>query len=161
MIAVDTNLLIYAHRPDSVFHAKAHPWLKQRCEGRQPWAIPWPCIHEFIGHVTNARIYRNPTPIRDALSSVDALIASPSLVLLHENEDYWSEFSAIVTSAAVTGARVHDAKIAALVRAHGVAQLATCDRDFSRFAGISLINPLHDDRANEGSSRRRRRTRTA
>ena len=156
MIAVDSNILIYAHRGESSFHPQAFAWLKARCEGRAPWAIPWPCIHEFLGNVTNPRIYRIPTKPAQALAQVQEWMRSPSLALLHENDAYWAELRSIVTAGTVTGPRVHDAKIAALVRAHGVTHLATCDRDFSRFAGLSLINPLHGDAANEGGQRRRR-----
>ena len=47
VIALDTNLLVYAHRRDSVWHAKSHATIRELAEGRAPWAIPWPCLHEF------------------------------------------------------------------------------------------------------------------
>jgi predicted nucleic acid-binding protein len=50
MIALDTNLLVYAHREDSVWHDAAYTRVTELAEGRAPWAIPWPCIHEFLGH---------------------------------------------------------------------------------------------------------------
>jgi toxin-antitoxin system PIN domain toxin len=161
VIAVDSNLLIYAHRVDSPFHRPAEAWLRKLVEGVSPWALPWPCLHEFLGHVTNPRIYRDATALPLALEQVDRWIASPSVTLLSETEDYWPILTDIITTGQVIGGRVHDAKIAALVRAHGVSHLATCDRDFSRFAGISVFNPLHADRANEGAAPRKRRTRTA
>jgi len=42
----------------------------------------------------------------------------------------------------VSGARIHDAWVAALYRQHGVHELWSTDRDFSRFAGLSVVNPL-------------------
>ena len=42
MIAVDTNLLVFAHREDSPFHEAALRSLVLLAEGRAPWAIPWP-----------------------------------------------------------------------------------------------------------------------
>ena len=42
MIAVDTNLLVYAHRKDSQWHAVAEPAVRSLAEGTAPWAIPWP-----------------------------------------------------------------------------------------------------------------------
>jgi len=42
----------------------------------------------------------------------------------------------------IAGPQVHDARIAALCRDHGVHELWSADRDFSRFAGLAVVNPL-------------------
>ena len=42
----------------------------------------------------------------------------------------------------IAGPRVHDARVAALCLAHGVRELWTADRDFSRFPGLATSNPL-------------------
>lgn len=64
MIAVDTNILVYAHREDSLFHEQAYACLESLANGGAPWAIPWPCLHEFLAIVTHPRIYRPPTPLK-------------------------------------------------------------------------------------------------
>lgn len=56
MIALDTNILVYAHRRDSPWHDKAREVVKALAEGSQPWAIAWTCLHEFYGIVTHSRI---------------------------------------------------------------------------------------------------------
>jgi predicted nucleic acid-binding protein len=84
VIAVDTNILVYAHRTDSEWHDRAAICLRELAEGRAPWAIPWPCIHEFLAIVTHPRIYDPPTPVAAALDQIDAWFESPSLVLLTE-----------------------------------------------------------------------------
>src|SRR5262245_38694799 len=91
MIAVDSNVLIHAHREDSPWHAVASRRGQELAEGRISWAIPWPCIHEFLAIVTHARIYVPPTPLEAAIDQVDAWPESPSLVLLSEAESYWGE----------------------------------------------------------------------
>ncbi len=53
MIAVDSNLLVYAHREDSPWHDVAYERIAKVAEGRTPWAIAWPCLHEFLAIVTN------------------------------------------------------------------------------------------------------------
>jgi toxin-antitoxin system PIN domain toxin len=142
VIAVDTNILVYAHREDSPFHAAAASCLSDLAEGRAPWAIPWPCLHEFLAIATHARIYDPPTPTARALEQVDAWLEAPTLVLLAESEQHWAELRAVATASRVTGARIHDARIAALCRQHGVRELWSADRDFSRFADLSVVNPL-------------------
>jgi toxin-antitoxin system PIN domain toxin len=142
VIGVDTNVLVYAHREDSPWHEAAYRCLRGLAEGKAPWAIPWPCFHEFLAIVTHPRIYEPPTPLRQALEQVDAWLESPSLVLLSEGEGYWAELRSLVETGKVPGPQVHDARIAALCRLHGVRELWTADRDFTRFGGIAVKNPL-------------------
>jgi predicted nucleic acid-binding protein len=94
MIAVDTNLLVYAHRADSPWHEPARRRLQDLAEGRARWAIPWPCVHEFLAVVTHPRIYASPTPLARALDQVDAWLESPTVVLLAESADHWTELRA-------------------------------------------------------------------
>jgi predicted nucleic acid-binding protein len=67
MIAVDSNLLVYAHREDSQWHEAADSCILELAEANAPWAIPWPCIHEFLAIVTHPRIYAPPTPLGKAI----------------------------------------------------------------------------------------------
>jgi toxin-antitoxin system PIN domain toxin len=142
MIAVDTNLLVYAHREDSPWHAVALRTLTELAEGPMPWAIPWPCVHEFLAIVTHPRIYRPPTPMVIAIRAVRAWMESPTLRLLGEGPDHLDQLEKLVLVAKVEGPMVHDARIAALCLSHGVRQLWSADRDFSRFPALKLKNPL-------------------
>jgi toxin-antitoxin system PIN domain toxin len=142
VIAVDTNILVYAHRKDSPFHQLAKERVAMLAEGPSAWAIPWPCLHEFVGVATHPRIYKPPTALKDALIQVDIWLESPSLVLLSESDRYWSSIRPILEEGHVVGPRVHDARIAALCSQHGVRELWSADRDFSRFPSITVINPL-------------------
>jgi toxin-antitoxin system PIN domain toxin len=144
MIAVDTNILVYAHREDSPWHDSAGRRIAELAEGRAPWAIPWPCIHEFLAIVTHPRIYNPPTTLALALDQVEAWLEAPSLSVLSETEGYWTELRAMVEAGKAVGGQVHDARISALCRLHGVRELWTADRDFSRFAGVRVTNPLID-----------------
>lgn len=142
MIAVDTNILVYAHREDSPFHAAAVRRLTELAEGSAAWAIPWPCIHEFLAIVTHPRIYNPATPAPAAIAQVDAWLESPTLVLLSESDRHWPDLRELVVKGQVSGGRIHDARVAALCRQHGIRELWSADRDFSRFAGLTLVNPL-------------------
>ena len=142
MIAVDTNILVYAHRADVDWHAQAAKAVESLAIASAPWAIPWPCVHEFFSVVTHARIFARPTPREQACEQVDVWMESPSLVMLGEDADYWPALRDVVMRGRVVGPAVHDARIAALCQRHGVAELWTVDRDFSRFAGLAVRNPL-------------------
>ena len=92
--------------------------------------------------MTHARIYRPPTPIPRALAQIEAWLGSPSLVLLGETSKHWQNLRALIVEAKIEGAKVHDARIAALCMQHGVRELLSADRDFSRFPQIAVRNPL-------------------
>lgn len=142
MIAVDTNILVYAHRSDSPFHAPAAERITGLAEGSAAWAIPWSCVHEFFAIVTNPRIYDPPTAIPVALEYVDALFQSPALVLLAETDLHWKTLRPLIAAGQIAGGRVHDARIAAICLQNGVSELWSADRDFSRFPDLTVVNPL-------------------
>ena len=142
MIAVDTNILVYAHRRDSSFHEAAARILKSLAEGRAAWAIPWACLHEFVGVVTHPRIYSPPSTRAEANEQIDIWRRSPSLSLLSENDGHWDALKACIAAAKVVGPMIHDARIAAICVTHGVRELWTADRDFSRFKDLTTRNPL-------------------
>jgi toxin-antitoxin system PIN domain toxin len=142
VIAVDTNILVYAHREEAAWHAVAYKHVQSLAEGISPWAIPWPCLHEFLAIVTHPKIFNPPTPLDKALAQVGAWLESPSVVLINEDGTYWKEFSAILKRGDISGARVHDARIAAICLVHQVKELWSADRDFSRFPALGVRNPL-------------------
>jgi uncharacterized protein len=92
--------------------------------------------------VTHPRIYTPPTPLEKATDQVEAWLESPNLVLLSESEDYWPQLRSILQTGRVSGPQVHDARVAALCQQHGVSELWTIDRDFNRFPGLTVRNPL-------------------
>lgn len=142
MIAVDTNLLVYAHRLEMPFNERARQVLTDAVGGSEPVYVPWPCIHEFLAVVSNPRIFRDPTPIDVALDAVRRLLASLSGGLLAEGEGYLDALDRIARPALVQGALVHDARVAAICLFHGVRILWSADRDFSRFPDLTVVNPL-------------------
>jgi toxin-antitoxin system PIN domain toxin len=144
MIAVDTNVLVYAHREDSDFHSVAFRRLVELAEGKATWAVPWPCMHEFFSIVTHPRIFDPPTPQAAALEQIEAWLQSPSLTLLSETATHWTELRTLLVSGKISGPMVHDARVAALCIQHGVRQLWSSDRDFGRFPALNVVNPLAD-----------------
>ncbi|HJS90375.1 MAG TPA: TA system VapC family ribonuclease toxin [Steroidobacteraceae bacterium] len=142
MIAVDTNILVHAHRRDSPWHARAAHCVRELAEGTAAWAVPWPCVHEFLAIVTHERIYSPPSPLSRAIEQVQAWLESPSLVLLAEGEGYWAVLAQLLAKSKVSGPRIHDARIAALCIYSNVRELLSADRDFSRFRSLVTRNPL-------------------
>jgi toxin-antitoxin system PIN domain toxin len=142
MQAVDTNVLIYAEIRSSPWHELSRRLLTELAEGTAPWAIPWPCIYEFLRVVTHPRVYHPPMPLALALQEISRLLASPTLLLLQETPNHPKVMQEVLSLAGVSGNLIHDAHIAALCLEHGVDELITGDRDFSRFSFLRVVNPF-------------------
>ncbi len=142
MIAVDTNILVAAHRVDAQFHLPASRCLKRLAESGRDWAIPWPCVHEFLAVVTHPRIFVPPTPLKEAIAQVQCWLECPSLHCLGELPEYFETLQSVVTASRAEGPLIHDARVAAICLQHRVTTLWTADRDFSRFRQLYTENPL-------------------
>jgi toxin-antitoxin system PIN domain toxin len=152
MIAVDTTLLVYAHRADAPLHEIASDCIRGLAEGVR-WAIPWPCLYELAAIVTHPRIWRPPSTTAQVIDQIEAWLASPSLAVLAETPDAWLALRELLVAGKVSGPAIHDARIAALCLQHGVTELWSCDRDFSRFRQLRVTNPLLPTRASERRGR--------
>ena len=84
MRAINTNVLVFAEIVTSSHHETALQLLTELAEGPRAWAIPWPCIYEFLRVVTYPRVYHPPVPLQRARGDLKSLLASPKLALLSE-----------------------------------------------------------------------------
>jgi uncharacterized protein len=142
VIAIDTSILVYAQREEAPHHALAAVLLANLAEGDNPWALPWPCMYEFLRVVTHPRVFDPPTGLDVALEDLDSLLESPSLVLLGEGPAHTEHLRRSVRAGQATGNLIHDAHIAALCLEHGVREFLTADRDMTRFTGLRVRNPF-------------------
>jgi hypothetical protein len=142
LIAVDTNVLVYAHRRDSSWRTVAAPLLAKAAEGAAAWAIPWPCLHEFIGIVTRPRVFDPASTLGECVDQIAAWRASPTLALITETPGHWETLERLLKAGQIAGPKVHDARVAAICLEHGIEELWSADRDFSRFPELKVRNPL-------------------
>ncbi|MBI2237766.1 MAG: PIN domain-containing protein [Actinobacteria bacterium] len=138
LIAVDTNILVYAHREEFPEHGVALSALRDLAEGPAAWALPVFVIGEFLRVVTHPRILDPPSRETDAALAIDGLLESRSLRVLSPGERYWALLRDAVIEAGARGNLVLDAEIVAVCREHGATTILTEDRDFRRFSGISV-----------------------
>jgi toxin-antitoxin system PIN domain toxin len=136
VIGIDSNVLIYAHRRDSPFHDHAADALRTIAASPTAWAIPWPCAHEFYSVATNPRVYSPASTPTEALHQLRSWMASPTLRLLAESAGYYETLVSLLAESNLRGPKVHDARIAAICLSHGVTELLTMDRDFSRLPAL-------------------------
>ena len=142
MRAVDTNILVYAEITNSSHHSRAHKLLSKLAQDAAPWAIPWPCAYEFLRIVTHPKVYHPPMTAQIALQDLNRILASPSLSMLAETASHAMMLEQVIRQSGATGNLIHDAHIVALCLEHGVKELITADRDFTRFTGLKINNPF-------------------
>jgi uncharacterized protein len=145
VIAVDTNVLVYAHRAESKHNEQCYDLLRHLASGPALWGIPSPCLAEFLCVVTHPRYLTTPTPLSLALDQVRFWLTGPTSRVLTESFGTWDTLRDLVDSAQLVGPQVYDARIAAITLEHGVREIWTFDRDFSRFPKLRIRNPLRDD----------------
>jgi len=143
MILIDANLLLYSHNVASEHHERARLWLEAAFSGPEPAWLAWTTILAFLRISTDLRAFPHPLPMGEAVSLVSTWLAQPGVGILNPGERHWAILSALLPKAQVRGRLVMDAHLAALAIEHG-AVLYTSDRDFARFPGLRVVNPLEE-----------------
>jgi len=150
VIAVDTNVLVFAHREELPEHERALRWLRHLATGVVPWALPIFCVGEFFRVVTHSRVFAPPSTLVQAIDAMRGLRTSTSLRVLNPGAQFPRLFEEMLQQADARGNLVFDAQIAALCREHGVDRILTMDRDFARF---TTPTPISIDEAPPGTWR--------
>lgn len=141
MKIVDTNLLVYAYVPSLEQHAPARRWFEHTLTEDEAVGLAWPSVLGFVRIVTNPRIFRVPLPLDRAVVVVDDWLQQQAVELVLPTPRHWTALREMLVSGQAGGALTSDAHLAALAREHG-ATIYTTDRDFLRFPGVRVVNPL-------------------
>jgi len=144
MIAVDTNLLVYAYAEESAEHEPALDALAGLVHAGAPWGIPWTVACEFLALVTNRARLDAPLDAADAFAVLDSWLGAGRAQLLMEPPGIYPSFRELAVHARASGPFFHDARIAAACLANGVTEFWTADRDYGRFPALRVRNPLVD-----------------
>ena len=142
MKAIDTNILVYAHREELPFHARAKQFVLDLASGQEKTALAFHCLVEFLAIETNRKIFRIPTPSNTALEFCEAFLISDNFIILYDFTGQFDLLREISIHGKISGARFHDARIASVCIGSGVKLLFTADRDFSRFPALKTKNPM-------------------
>jgi toxin-antitoxin system PIN domain toxin len=141
VILIDANLLLYAYNPSFERHAPARQWLEDVLSRPEPVRLTWITLLAFLRIGTNPRAFEHPMAIDEAVAIVSTWLDRPMVGILEPGDRHWEILAPLLATTPVRGAMVMDAELAAIAIEHG-AILHTTDRDFSRFAGLHVVNPL-------------------
>jgi len=141
MILVDANILLYAYDPSSPHHHIARDWIETTLAEPGPVGLAWTVILAFLRIGTSPRVLEHPFSVTEATDIVATWLDQPLVTVLHPGERHWEILRRLLVEGQAPGPLVTDAHLAALAIEHG-ATLATADRDFARFPGLRVMNPL-------------------
>ena len=141
MIAVDTNVLVQAHRSGLPGHRPALAWLRHLAEGPVPWGVPVLCLGEFIRVTTHPKILDPPSTLEQALGALRDLLSSPTVRVLSPGPRWPGLFAEAIEAGDARGNLAFDAQIVAVCREQGASRILTRDRDFARFPGNEPVSP--------------------
>jgi toxin-antitoxin system PIN domain toxin len=143
VFVVDTNILLYAANRRSPYHLpSASAWEEWR-SGSEAWLVTWSVVYEFLRSATHPRTYDRPLTFEEAWSFIETLRISPSFGILVETDRH-AEVVRDLTHEypRMSGNRMHDLHIAAVMHERGIVEIRTADRDFQEFKFLRVVNPL-------------------
>jgi toxin-antitoxin system PIN domain toxin len=143
VILVDTNIFIYASDEYSPFHATCNVWIEDRRSRREPWFTTWPIVYEFLRVTTHRGVLRRPWSASAVLDFVELLLGSPGFQVLTATPDHVRVARTMIQdNPDASGNLMHDLHTVVLMREHGIVRIATHDKDFARFRGIEVFDPI-------------------
>lgn len=142
MRMLDVNVLIYAHRVDAhPEHEAFGKWLSDLANGDEPFALSPVVLSGVVRIVTNPRVFRRPSTLREVFSFINELRVRPTARLLGPGPRHFDLFARLCHQAGASGKLVADAFHAAVALEHGCTWVTT-DSDFARFPGLRWEHPL-------------------
>jgi uncharacterized protein len=142
VIALDTNLLIYAHRSDVPEHVAAKRAIERASADSRGWGVALPSVAEFWMAVTHSAAVGGPSPPRKARDFLDALLTDGPGILWMPREPFWTRLLQLASDLKVSGPRIFDLQIALTAFDNGAVEIWTHDADFVSFPGLRVHHLL-------------------
>jgi hypothetical protein len=151
MRCVDVNVLVYAHRPEAPDHERYLAWLDAARRADEPLGIPTLSLAGFLRIVTHPKVFRDPTPVRQALAFAEVLRKAPNHLEIGPGPRHWKLFADLCRTARARGNLIPDAYLAAMAIERD-AVMITADRGMARFEGLRWRHPFDDTIPTGGTS---------
>lgn len=141
MVLLDVNVLVYAHREDSLQHQQYLTWLEQLINSDHAYGLTDLVLSGFLRIVTHPHVFNPPSSMGQAMAFAQELRDQPNCTLLNPGPRHWEIFCQLCKTAGIKGNLVPDAFLAALAIESG-SEFVTADRDYHRFPGLRVRHPL-------------------
>jgi hypothetical protein len=142
VIAVDTNLLVYAHRSGCPEHNAARRAIEEAANTADGWGIPSPCLLEFWSVATHPSSVGGGSVAATARAFIDALIETAGAAILPPPAALGPRCLQLAEQLDIRGPRVFDLQICLAALDAGVTEIWTHDAGFVCLPGLKVRDPL-------------------
>ncbi|OHD73237.1 MAG: hypothetical protein A2177_16350 [Spirochaetes bacterium RBG_13_68_11] len=143
MIAVDTNLLVYAHRAGCPEHDAARRAIEEAASDADGWGIPSTCLLEFWSVVTHPSSIGGGSSPESARGFIEALIETAGAAILPPSTASAARCMQITEQLDIRGSRIFDVQIGLAALEAGADEIWTHDAGFIGLPGLKVRDPLH------------------
>ena len=140
MIAIDTNLLVYAHRMGTAEHAKSRRAIEQAAR-TGGWGMALPCVSEFFSVVTHPTCAPRPSTPLQAMDYIDGLVEGGAAIWL-PGPGFGTRLLQLASDLKIAGSRIFDLQIALMAFEGGATELWSHDQNFQSVPGLPARDPL-------------------
>ena len=141
MIALDTNLLIYAHRAATAEHRAARKAIEAALNTPGGCGIALPSVAEFFSIVTHPTASGGPSSPKAAADFLASLRES-GVEDLRPGAAFVARLVHMAADLGVKGARIFDVQIGLCALDGGATELWTHDSGFVKIPGLLIRDPL-------------------
>jgi predicted nucleic acid-binding protein len=142
MIAIDTNLLVYAHRAAAPKHMAARKAIENAMNDPRGCGVSLPCVAEFWSVVTHPLAAGGPSTPTQANKFIQTLVQQADLRLWLPGNEFALRLLQAAADLAVSGARVFDLQIGLIALENGANEIWSHDRNFLKLKGLRVHDPL-------------------
>lgn len=141
MIALDTNLLVYAHRSGLPEHRGARRAIERASRDASGWGLTLASVAEFWSVVTHPESRGGASSAVEARGFLGALSAAGARTW-SPGVGFADRLLALAGRLGVQGPRVFDLQIGLTAFENGAAELWTHDSSFVALPGLRIHDPL-------------------
>lgn len=141
MIALDTNLLVYAHRSAVAEHRPAQQAITRARRAPGGWGFSLPVVGEFWSVVTHPAAPGRPSTASEARRFLAGLDAAGAETWV-PGAGFAARLARLADDLSILGPRVFDLQIALMAFEGGATELWTTDRRFVSISGLRVVQPL-------------------
>jgi predicted nucleic acid-binding protein len=142
VIAVDTNLLVYAHRGGCVEHGAARRAIEGAANDSRGWGIAYSCVLEFWSVVTHPSSLGGASTPESARGFIQALIETAGATIFPPAASLLPRCLQVAGQLGVRGARIFDVQISLCALEAGATEIWTHDAGFIGLPGLKVLDPL-------------------
>jgi uncharacterized protein len=141
MIALDTNLLVYAHRAGVPEHRRAQRAIERASRDAEGWGFSLPVVAEFWSVVTHPALFSRRSTPGEAGRFLKALVEAGAAVW-PPGPGLAARLLQLAADLDVAGPRIFDLQIALIAFEGGATSVWTADRRFVSVPGLPVTDPF-------------------